>query len=208
MDKETKGQLALIQEVPSLLRDVSPLWLIGGWAIDFLLGTIRRRHDDIDWLTLFSAKDAILQVLQSSGFRVTHDLGWHTRLTRDAHREYGEVEINFLQKEPNGLFLVITNDTGGFVRPGQYNLPDNALDPTHIRELEGIKALVTSPISEFACRVNYAQFRIQPDVDEKYEKDTEALRSLLTKREQEEAVTYFVRSPLRDSEQPYSTDKE
>jgi hypothetical protein len=208
MDKETKHQLALIQEVPSLLRDVSPLWLIGGWALDFLLATIRRRHDDIDWLTLFPAKDAILRVLHSSGFRVTHNLGWHTRLTRDAYREYGEVEINFLQKEPSGLFLVVTDDAGGFVRLGKYNLPDNTLDPTHIRELEGIKALVTSPISEFACRVNYAQFRMQPDADEKYEKDTEALRSLLTEREQQEAVTYFVRSPLRDSEQLDAPDKE
>jgi len=201
MTEETNHQLALIREVPTLVRDVGPLWLIGGWAVDFLTGRVRRPHDDIDWMASAASRPAILSKLQEEGFRITHDLGWHTRLTRDAAREYGEVEIDFVQELDGTPFLVVTNDAGNFVRPGRYRLPDDMLDPARIRELQGVRALVTDPLSELAVRLNYSEFRVRPEPDPKYELDTEALRYLLSPAEQEEAKKYFRREPLMGSEQ-------
>jgi len=201
MNEATRHQLRLIREVPELVRHVGPLWLMGGWAVDFLTGRIRRPHDDIDWVALLPLRPAILSVLAGAGFGITHDLGWHTRLTRDTAREYGEVELNFLQELDETPYLVVMDDADKLIRPGRYRFPKEMLDPGRIRELHGVQALVTSPLSELAFRVNYAQLRVQPDTDPKYESDTEALRRLLSLGEQEEAKAYFKREPLTDSEQ-------
>ncbi|AKN70183.1 aminoglycoside adenylyltransferase [Streptomyces sp. PBH53] len=50
-------QLDLIADVLSAARASGvPLWLRGGWAMDFFLGEVTREHDDIDWFAW--AKDA------------------------------------------------------------------------------------------------------------------------------------------------------
>ena len=49
-NENTRIQLALIGEITGLLSTSGiPHWLVGGWAIDFLNGTITRPHDDLDW---------------------------------------------------------------------------------------------------------------------------------------------------------------
>jgi len=55
IDATSARQLHLLGELAELLggRDV-PFWLRGGWALDFLLGAVTRRHADIDlvaWLS-------------------------------------------------------------------------------------------------------------------------------------------------------------
>jgi hypothetical protein len=48
--QRAERQLALIAEVHSAARDSGlPLWLRGGWAMDFFLGEVTREHADIDW---------------------------------------------------------------------------------------------------------------------------------------------------------------
>ena len=43
-------QLKLIQQItPLLARARVPHWLVGGWAVDFLVGEITRDHEDIDF---------------------------------------------------------------------------------------------------------------------------------------------------------------
>ncbi|QTD97581.1 nucleotidyltransferase domain-containing protein [Streptomyces cyanogenus] len=58
MNQERAGrQLALIEEVVEAARAGGiPLWLRGGWAMDFFLGEVTREHGDIDWFA--RAKDA------------------------------------------------------------------------------------------------------------------------------------------------------
>ncbi|MCM3390153.1 hypothetical protein M3649_18825 [Ureibacillus chungkukjangi] len=34
-------------------------WLRGGWAIDFLLGKVTRRHEDIDLITCIQNRDRL-----------------------------------------------------------------------------------------------------------------------------------------------------
>ncbi|MEV6835103.1 aminoglycoside adenylyltransferase [Streptomyces sp. NPDC051133] len=50
-------QLALVAEVSAAAREHGiPLWLRGGWAMDFFLGEVTRDHGDIDWFAW--ARDA------------------------------------------------------------------------------------------------------------------------------------------------------
>ncbi|GAA3134425.1 hypothetical protein GCM10010521_20330 [Streptomyces rameus] len=58
MDQERTGrQLGLIADVLEAFRGSGvPLWLRGGWAMDFFLGEVTREHGDIDWFAW--AKDA------------------------------------------------------------------------------------------------------------------------------------------------------
>ncbi|GGP32120.1 hypothetical protein GCM10018980_67600 [Streptomyces capoamus] len=58
MDHErARRQLDLIARVLEAARaDGIPLWLRGGWAMDFFLGEVTREHGDIDWFAW--ARDA------------------------------------------------------------------------------------------------------------------------------------------------------
>jgi Aminoglycoside-2''-adenylyltransferase len=49
-NENTVIQLRLIGEITRLLSTSGIAhWLVGGWAIDFLNGSITRSHDDLDW---------------------------------------------------------------------------------------------------------------------------------------------------------------
>ncbi|MEU3527449.1 aminoglycoside adenylyltransferase [Streptomyces sp. NPDC038707] len=58
IDQErARRQLALIAEVLTAAEAAGiPLWLRGGWAMDFFLGEVTRDHGDIDWFA--GARDA------------------------------------------------------------------------------------------------------------------------------------------------------
>jgi hypothetical protein len=49
-DEQASKQLGLVADIHQLLSDACVVhWLAGGWGIDFALGKITRRHEDIDF---------------------------------------------------------------------------------------------------------------------------------------------------------------
>ncbi|MER6069195.1 aminoglycoside adenylyltransferase [Streptomyces sp. NPDC001817] len=55
--QRAERQLTLIdQTLTAARRHGVPLWLRGGWAMDFFLGEVTREHEDIDWFA--RAEDA------------------------------------------------------------------------------------------------------------------------------------------------------
>ncbi len=49
-EAQADGQLAAIAETVGIARRLDrPLWLRGGWAMDFALGRVTRPHVDVDW---------------------------------------------------------------------------------------------------------------------------------------------------------------
>lgn len=70
MDQDrTDRQLRLIAEVARLAeRSGVPVWLRGGWAVDFALGEVTREHRDIDWFTLATALPTLRATLTEHGF--------------------------------------------------------------------------------------------------------------------------------------------
>jgi serine/threonine-protein kinase len=71
MDRATETQLSLIRELADLLGKAHlRFWLRGGWAVDFLLGEITRRHSDIDLVTWLRHRQRIRRTLLDAGFLV------------------------------------------------------------------------------------------------------------------------------------------
>ncbi|MGW4891505.1 nucleotidyltransferase domain-containing protein [Kitasatospora sp. NPDC004240] len=63
-------QLDLIAGTVDLAHRLGvPVWLRGGWAMDFLLGTLTRDHEDIDWFTPAATAPVLAEGLLALGHR-------------------------------------------------------------------------------------------------------------------------------------------
>jgi Aminoglycoside-2''-adenylyltransferase len=67
-----EDQLAAIASLADALdsRGVE-YWLFGGWAVDFWVGEVTRRHDDVDVAAWRHDYDAIKAALETAGWRHT-----------------------------------------------------------------------------------------------------------------------------------------
>ncbi len=62
-------QLAAIDELVHLAHELGlPVWLRGGWAMDFFLGCLTRDHADIDWFALAGDGQQLADSLIDRGF--------------------------------------------------------------------------------------------------------------------------------------------
>ena len=62
-------QLAAIATTATIAERLGvPVWLRGGWAMDFFLGRVTREHSDIDWFCLHENGREIATALQGLGF--------------------------------------------------------------------------------------------------------------------------------------------
>jgi hypothetical protein len=63
-------QFALLQEIMTLCATRAiPIWVRGGWAVDFALGQITREHEDIDLFAWASDAKRMTEALEQAGFR-------------------------------------------------------------------------------------------------------------------------------------------
>lgn len=70
LDATTHVQLQLVAELAQLLSTARiPFWLRGGWAIDFVIGSVTRKHHDIDFLLWASDVPAATHLLVSAGYQ-------------------------------------------------------------------------------------------------------------------------------------------
>jgi len=70
MDEITAAQLALIEELTALLSAAGvPHWLFGGWAVDFLVGEVTRRHADVEFVIWRHDLDRVDPLLAAHGYR-------------------------------------------------------------------------------------------------------------------------------------------
>ncbi|MFD3806820.1 nucleotidyltransferase domain-containing protein [Streptomyces sp. NPDC058611] len=68
--RRSEHQLRQIAEVLGTARGLRvPLWLRGGWAVDFFLGTVTRDHGDIDWFARADDAGILAEGLLRLGYR-------------------------------------------------------------------------------------------------------------------------------------------
>jgi hypothetical protein len=100
-------QLRAIAEVLALAeRERIEVWLRGGWAMDFFLGSQTREHVDVDWFCWSAEVVRLSDALTALGFRPTG--GAPPEQQRDFVR--GDVEL--------GVALLDRDDTGRVVVAG------------------------------------------------------------------------------------------
>lgn len=113
-----ENQLAVLREIVSLLRRARiPYWVRGGWAVDFLIGRARPRHEDIDLVT-WSRHAARLR-------RLLEDVSYQLAPTPQPVRQY-----DFVKNGVDVSFVFIRRDADGVIRsPGspEWRWPDDAL---------------------------------------------------------------------------------
>ena len=98
-------QLAAIRSLDAALGAAGlDYWLIGGWAVDFWVGEVTRRHEDVDAVVWRRDEDAIEAALEAAGWghrrRTTDVLGTRYELGN------AELELTFLESGEDGSVSV------------------------------------------------------------------------------------------------------
>lgn len=167
-----RQQLAAIVEFVALAEDMgAPVWLRGGWAMDFFLGRITRDHADVDWFALATDGPQLADGLISYGFEdvTATPPGQQIDLVR------GQIEhgVALLRLDDQGEPLVAGGPWTGEPWPvGMLDGPVGRIGDVKVRV---IAPLAQIEIKEMTPKWNPRLSRRQRDVD-----DIVAIRSRLS----------------------------
>src|SRR5260370_19239387 len=140
-------QLSLLADaLARLSRAEVPVWLSGGWALDFVVGRVTRDHDDIDLVIFRSDHRAAQRALASGGYKTvpTSHPEEHQHLVKDAER----LSLTFVEY----------NDRGKLITPGRWAdwpYADGALDAP-LATLAGVSCRVLSVPAQLETKLNFA----------------------------------------------------
>jgi hypothetical protein len=123
---------ALAQTHELFTRSGIDYWLFGGWAVDFHVGSITRRHDDIDVAVWLGDQERIARLLEAEGWKHAPepDEDGGTGYERDKVR----LELTFLELSDGGEVYIP-------LRAGRVLWSDESLG-TEFAELSGVRARV------------------------------------------------------------------
>jgi hypothetical protein len=179
VEAETREQrqLRLIRELVELLAAESiPVWLRGGWAIDFLLGEITRPHEDIDLFAWVSRGDDLAACLVRAEFQETHGPPPNTQ--RNFRKDGETFHIVLLGRTSEGKLVT----PGGRWAPAnsQEEWPDDMLDAAPGR----LGDLAVPTISAAALLYEKERAALIPGhpLTPKHSDDIVRLRTALSKR--------------------------
>jgi hypothetical protein len=131
--KVVREQLSALADVGELL-DLSGFdyWLFGGWAVDFHVGTVTRKHDDVDLAVWLHDAEAVGALLQAHAWQHKPHPGEDggTGYERGSVR----VEVTYLASDDTGQILIPLRD--GSVLWSEEPLGNE------VRELLGVRARV------------------------------------------------------------------
>ena len=171
MDDSTKRQLSAIADLLAVAEELrARVWLRGDWAMDYFLGSVTRKHLDIDWFALADDGQRLRDRLIDQGFQdvTTTEPGQQMDLIRN--------EID------HGIALLRLNDRGEPVVAGGpfagERWPVGMLDGTTGR-IGDLAAPVIAPAAQIEIKQmmpiwNPSLSRRQKDID-----DIAAIRAAL-----------------------------
>jgi Aminoglycoside-2''-adenylyltransferase len=146
VDAERAGrQLRLIAGIVAMAADVDvPVWLRGGWAMDFFLGEVTRDHVDVDWFARADDAAILRTALLRRGYREVAGPPLEQQL--DVIKDGEELSFAWLGEDVTGRAVV-----GGGPWAGE-PWPEGMLDaePGRIGE-------VRSPIISVAAQIEIKQ---------------------------------------------------
>ena len=161
-------QLAALADVSSLLDQHGfDYWLFGGWAVDFHVGAVTRRHTDVDLAVWADDAEAIHSVITSHGWE--HEPAAGEDGGTGYERRGVRVELTYLASNDDGAVFIVLRDRD--VLWSERSLGDDA------RELDGTRARVL-PLE--LLRRGKSTPRDDPEEAEIDRKDFETLSRLVT----------------------------
>jgi lincosamide nucleotidyltransferase A/C/D/E len=155
-----------------------PFWITGGVGVDLLVGRLTRPHGDIDLCIDRRNRAVAFADLPHAGFRVTKDLGWHTRWSRSS-RAIGELGVCFTTIRPDGSTILIVCPEDGIGEPGRYPGPPGTFDEQRYGEIADVQCRVESAESQLQLRQGYrALFPVAAE-DPKVHHDLDLLTTVI-----------------------------
>ncbi|MFF0256131.1 nucleotidyltransferase domain-containing protein [Micromonospora zamorensis] len=129
MDELARRQLASIAEVVAVTGASGiPVWLRGGWAMDFQLGTVTRPHVDVDWYCWRDDGDRLAALLLARGW--LPDPRMPVELQLDLFAVDVEVSIAYLGRDAAGRTTVGAGSWAGTPLPaGMLDAPLGRIGP-------------------------------------------------------------------------------
>jgi hypothetical protein len=174
MDETAALQLRLIRELAAALDPLGVRWwLFGGWAVDFNLGHISRKHDDIEAFILERDAPVVRAALTAAGFAAPTPL----------HPDEGQPFLK--EGQELGLWFLNPGEDGRLRMHGRWAdwpLPTDSFEGTALA-LEGAMAFAVSPLCLIEMKLNFQRYAPGAETRNKDSADIEALRELIAKRE-------------------------
>jgi hypothetical protein len=156
-------QLAAIAQLVAIAERLSvPVWLRGGWAVDFFLGRVTRAHADIDWFAL--AGDGFRLAAELMALEFEHTTTAPSDQQIDLVRGHIDHGIGLVRLGSQGEPLV-----GGGPWAGEPWPADMLNGP--VRRIDGVSVRVIAPLAQIEIKEmtptwNPALRRRQKDLDD------------------------------------------
>ncbi|MGC4767881.1 nucleotidyltransferase domain-containing protein [Micromonospora sp. DT44] len=116
MDDLARRQLASIAELVEVTGSAGvPVWLRGGWAMDFYLGAVTRPHVDVDWYCWHEDAHRLAALLLARGWRPDRRMPAERQL--DLFAGDVEVSVAYLGRDDSGRPTVGTGPWAGTPLP-------------------------------------------------------------------------------------------
>ncbi|WFE31944.1 aminoglycoside adenylyltransferase [Micromonospora sp. WMMD975] len=145
MDGLEQRQLDAIRDVVDLAGAAGiEVWLRGGWAMDFHLGTVSRPHVDVDWYCWRHDADRLAARLGGQGWRPDPRMP----ATKQLDLLRGDVELSFayLDRDPAGRVVVGAGPWAGTP------LPDGMLDAP-----QGRIGALAAPVISVTAQIEFKE---------------------------------------------------
>ncbi|MGR6321888.1 aminoglycoside adenylyltransferase [Micromonospora soli] len=145
MDGLAARQLEAIREVGELAGSAGiPVWLRGGWAMDFHLGEVTRPHVDVDWYCWRRDGGPLAARLGGQGWRPDPRMPVERQL--DLLRDDVELSFAYLDRDAEGRVVVGAGAWAGTPLPdGMLAGPPGRLGP------------LTAPVISVAAQIEFKE---------------------------------------------------
>lgn len=165
-------QLTLLQEILALCETRAiPIWVRGGWAVDFALGQITREHEDID---LFAwARDAarLVEALEQAGF-CPQD-GPPPDQQRDFTKEEESIQVALVDLNEGGEVVVAGGSWAGSLWPP-------GMLGSHRGQLGELSCPIVNPLVQIELKEQFPVWRPDLPHKPKHASDIARLRERFT----------------------------
>lgn len=140
IDSTTKFQLELFSTIVSTLeKNNLSYWVLGGFAVDGLLGKVTRPHHDIDFFIEFSSRDKVAELVTTKAvYNFLVITGWYDYKfvvydpRKEIHADFG--------------FITLEHGKATFLHADQtFILPDLLFPKDKVVSLEGLRFKVIDP---------------------------------------------------------------
>jgi len=177
-------------------------WLLGGWGIEALCGTIRRTHYDIDLLVSASDRKLYRQLVALIGAAIHEDAPQKLRFIKNGI----QVDTRFFYALPDGR-LVSDLDADD---PMVYPWPRDSFPEQFNGELNGNPIRAISWSAQFVAKAGYSAFKKDVSLREKDKSDLEFIRKHLSVSAIEELENCFPGIPkdMKTTQQAHAADAE